>query len=225
MEPVRKKELEKTQTLELEQKLLNIIDESKGKPKTEKLEDFMKQREARAWDQSAELDQKKKVLEKVKKEEQWSEDDAWRDQRLEHRKQIQARGPVQTPQMWEAKQVDRWCQQRLRDLLVPLTVQAESPLPSELSAVLEDTKGLGQRSVLCDYLQFVCLFGCEAVFGKYFSQLCCFSEAIPRLIFCLPLKVSSHLAPRISFIQAGSSQQYRPIAARHAHVSTRVKES
>eukprot|EP00439_Symbiodinium_sp_Y106_P065682 s815_g10.t1 len=160
MEPVRKKELEKTQTLELEQKLLNIIDDAwtllisgfsivpMPRPKTEKLEDFMKQREARAWDQSAELDQKKKVLEKVKKEEQWSQDDAWRDQRLEHRKQIQARGQAQTPQMWEAKQVDRWCQQRLRDLLVPLTVQAESPLPSELSAVLEDTKGLGQRSVL-----------------------------------------------------------------------------
>ena len=51
--------------------------------------------QARAWDQSAELDQKKKaspkplkaddlrlkpwkVLDKMKKEEQWSEDDAWR---------------------------------------------------------------------------------------------------------------------------------------------------
>lgn len=155
MEPVRKKELEKTQTLELEQKLLNIIDESKGKPKTEKLEDFMKQREARAWDQSAELDQKKKVLEKVKKEEQWSEDDAWRDQRLEHRKQIQARGQVQTPQMWEAKQVDRWCQQRLRDLLVPLTVQGESPLPSELSTVLEEPteKTCMLRALITDVLK------------------------------------------------------------------------
>ncbi|CAE7544154.1 Mkp3 [Symbiodinium pilosum] len=107
----------------------------------------MKQREARAWDQSAELDQKKKVLDKMKKEEQWSEDDAWREQRLEHRKQIQERGQAQTQQMWEAKQVDRWCQQRLRDMLVPLTVQANGHLAPELSAVLEDAEGHGKKSV------------------------------------------------------------------------------
>ena len=29
-------------------------------------------------------------------------------------------------QIWEAKQVDRWCQQRLREMLVPATVQSDA---------------------------------------------------------------------------------------------------
>lgn len=125
MEPVRKKEEEKKQTLELEQQLLNIIDESKGKPKTDKFEEFMKQKEARAMEQSSELDQKKKVLDKVKKEEQWAEDDQWRQERLNHRKQLESRGAAVQQQMWAAKQVDRWCQQRLRETLVSSTVQMD----------------------------------------------------------------------------------------------------
>jgi hypothetical protein len=28
--------------------------------------------------------------------------------------------------MWEAKQVDRWCQQRLLEMLVPATVQLDA---------------------------------------------------------------------------------------------------
>lgn len=133
MEPVRKKEEEKKQTLELEQQLLNIIDESNGKPKTEKFEEFMKQKEARAMEQSSELDQKKKVLDKVKKEEQWAEDDQWRQERLNHRQQIQSRPSPARQQMWEAKQVDRWCQQRLREMLVPATVQLEDDSLRELA--------------------------------------------------------------------------------------------
>eukprot|EP00440_Ansanella_granifera_P062013 gb/GFBE01067231.1/.p1 GENE.gb/GFBE01067231.1/~~gb/GFBE01067231.1/.p1 ORF type:complete len:331 (+),score=129.98 gb/GFBE01067231.1/:1-993(+) len=137
MEPVRKKELEKRQTIELEQNLMNIIDESKGKPKVEDYDEFVKQKEARAWEQSDELDQKKKVLDKVKKEEQWVEDDVWREQRLEHRKQIQARGQQPTAkQMWQATQVDRWCQQRLRDMLVPAMVEAEEELSPEMASIV-----------------------------------------------------------------------------------------
>lgn len=137
MEPVRKKELEKKQTLELEQQLLNIIDESNGKPKTENFEEFMKQKEARAKEQGSELDQKKKVLDKVKKEEQWAEDDQWRQERLNHRKQLQSRDEPQVRSAWEAKEVDRWCQQRLRDLLVALTVQREEDVPPNLAKLLE----------------------------------------------------------------------------------------
>ncbi|CAJ1401226.1 unnamed protein product [Effrenium voratum] len=153
MEPVRKKEEEKKQTLELEQKLLNIIDESKGKEKTEDFDEFIKQKEARACEQSGELQQKKKVLDKVKKEEQWAEDDAWREQRVEHRKQIEAAGPRITPQMWEAKQVDRWCRQRLRDLLVPSLLQSD--LAPDLAQQVEDPPKEGPvlRALVTDVLK------------------------------------------------------------------------
>eukprot|EP00930_Biecheleria_cincta_P097769 TRINITY_DN89452_c0_g1_i1.p1 TRINITY_DN89452_c0_g1~~TRINITY_DN89452_c0_g1_i1.p1 ORF type:complete len:550 (+),score=158.39 TRINITY_DN89452_c0_g1_i1:141-1790(+) len=139
MEPVRAKEKEKQQTLELEQNLLNIIDESKGKEKTENFDEFMKKKEERAVEQYDELGQKKKVLDKIKKEEQWAEDDIWKDQREEHRKQIQEDGRrCGAKQMWEAKQVDRWCQQRVRDLLVPASVESEDELPSKLVALFEE---------------------------------------------------------------------------------------
>eukprot|EP00931_Biecheleriopsis_adriatica_P112262 TRINITY_DN86863_c0_g1_i1.p1 TRINITY_DN86863_c0_g1~~TRINITY_DN86863_c0_g1_i1.p1 ORF type:complete len:557 (+),score=161.29 TRINITY_DN86863_c0_g1_i1:26-1696(+) len=155
MEPVRQKELEKKQTIELEQNLMNIIDESKGKPKVEKYDDYVKAREDRAWDQSAELDQKKKVLDKIKKEEQWQEDDVWRDQRDEHRKQIKARPHQPQPKsMWEAVQVDRWCQQRIRDLMVPCMVQAEGHLEPELAAVMEGLEGpCVLRALITDVLK------------------------------------------------------------------------
>eukprot|EP00913_Durusdinium_trenchii_P011256 g10569.t1 len=97
----------------------------------------MKQKEARAKEQGSELDQKKKVLDKVKKEEQWAEDDQWRQERLNHRKQLQSRDEPQVRSAWEAKEVDRWCQQRLRDLLVALTVQREEDVPPNLAKLLE----------------------------------------------------------------------------------------
>merc|ERR1719498_84784 len=62
MVPIREKEEEKRKTLELEKDLLNIIDESKGKPKTKNFDDFMKKKEANCVEQNDELDQKKKVL-------------------------------------------------------------------------------------------------------------------------------------------------------------------
>lgn len=139
MEPVRAKEKEKQQTLELEQNLLNIIDESKGQEQTEKFDEFMKKKEERAVEQYDELGQKRKVLDKIKKEEQWVEDDTWKDQRDDHRKQIQEDGRgCGAKQMWEAKQVDRWCQQRVRDLLVPASVEGEDELPSKLVAVFDE---------------------------------------------------------------------------------------
>ena len=47
--------------------------------------------------------------------------------------------------------------------------------------MLEDTKGLGQHSVLCEYLPFVCLFGCEAsVFVYIFCRL---EPSGPRISF------------------------------------------
>merc|ERR1711976_934488 len=73
MEPVRKKEEEKKKTLELELDLLNIIDDSKGLPKTTDFDEFMKKKYANCEEQSAELDQKKKVLDKKKKEETWQD--------------------------------------------------------------------------------------------------------------------------------------------------------
>merc|ERR1712039_408901 len=66
MEPVRKKEQEKKNTLQLEQNLLNILDDAKGKPKTENFDKFMEQKMERCKEQSAELDQKKKILDKQK---------------------------------------------------------------------------------------------------------------------------------------------------------------
>ena len=41
---------------------------------------------------------------------------------------IQSRPSPARQQMWEAKQVDRWCQQRLREMLVPATVQLDAGL-------------------------------------------------------------------------------------------------
>ena len=42
---------------------------------------------------------------------------------------IQSRpSPMARQQMWESKQVDRWCQQRLREMLVPATVQLDAGL-------------------------------------------------------------------------------------------------
>merc|ERR1719188_359692 len=114
MEPVRQKEKEKKQTLELEQNLLNIIDEGKGLPKTEDFDEFMKKKEERAIGQNDQLDQKKKILDKKKKEEQWVDDDVWKGQRDDHRKRLEeerkASGGTQGPKpMWESKQVARWC--------------------------------------------------------------------------------------------------------------------
>merc|ERR1719326_1369145 len=130
MEPVRKKEEEKRKTLELERDLLNIIDDSKGMPKTENFDDFMKKKEATCVEQSDELDQKKKVLDKLKKEETWVDDDVWKGQRDDHRKRIEAereagKMPVGPSSMWEAKEVTRWCEQRLRDRLVGLSSESE----------------------------------------------------------------------------------------------------
>ena len=39
----------------------------------------------------------------VKKEEQWAEDDAWREQRVEHRKQIEAMAVTQRAPGWESR--------------------------------------------------------------------------------------------------------------------------
>merc|ERR1712183_39800 len=88
MGPIREKEKEKEKTLELERDLRNIIDESKGMPKVDKMDEFVKRKESEAMGQHAELDQKKKVLDKLKKEEQWDNDDSWKGQRDDHRAQI-----------------------------------------------------------------------------------------------------------------------------------------
>ncbi|CAE8681523.1 unnamed protein product [Polarella glacialis] len=157
MEPIRQKELEKKQTLELEQNLLNIIDESKGKPKVEKFDAFMQQKEERCREQSQELDQKKKVLDKLKKESDWQEDDSWRGQREEHRKQIEARGSSTGPrQLWDSTQVGRWCEQHLRKLLVKASVTATDELEPELLALAkgEATGRCVLRALVTDVLKF-----------------------------------------------------------------------
>ncbi|CAE8599629.1 unnamed protein product [Polarella glacialis] len=157
MEPIRQKELEKKQTLELEQNLLNIIDESKGKPKVEKFDAFMQQKEDRCREQSQELDQKKKVLDKLKKESDWQEDDSWRGQREEHRKQIEARGSSTGPrQLWDSTQVGRWCEQHLRKLLVKASVTATDELEPELLALAkgEATGRCVLRALVTDVLKF-----------------------------------------------------------------------
>eukprot|EP00933_Yihiella_yeosuensis_P001946 TRINITY_DN10319_c0_g1_i5.p1 TRINITY_DN10319_c0_g1~~TRINITY_DN10319_c0_g1_i5.p1 ORF type:complete len:552 (+),score=167.13 TRINITY_DN10319_c0_g1_i5:40-1695(+) len=157
MEPIRKKEEEKRQTIELEKNLMNIIDSSKGKPKVEDYDEFVKQKEARAWEQSDELDQKKKVLDKLKKEEEWSKDDVWREGRIEHRKQIEARGSTQVgaKAMWEAREVGRWCEQRLREVLVKASVDMEDELDKDLATVVkgEDCGPCVLRALITDVLK------------------------------------------------------------------------
>eukprot|EP00928_Gymnodinium_smaydae_P020269 TRINITY_DN17839_c0_g2_i1.p1 TRINITY_DN17839_c0_g2~~TRINITY_DN17839_c0_g2_i1.p1 ORF type:complete len:556 (-),score=143.27 TRINITY_DN17839_c0_g2_i1:154-1821(-) len=166
MEPIREKEREKERTLELERDLLNIIDDSKGKPKTKDLEEFKRKKETQAVDQNAELDQKKKVLDKLKKEEQWEVDDQWRDQRLEHRRQIESRRAVegthamQGPRsLWEAKEVARWCEQRIRDSLMGAMVEGVEIEPDVACEILGDPKATGQgyilRALLTDVLKLV----------------------------------------------------------------------
>merc|ERR1719269_307287 len=141
MEPVRKKEEEKQKTLELERDLLNIIDDSKGLPKTENFDEFMKKKENNCREQSDELDQKKKVLDKIKKEETWVADDVWKGQRDDHRRRIEAQkesGDLQTgpSSMWEAKEVQRWCEQRLRDKLVRISTDSAELTLKQASAAL-----------------------------------------------------------------------------------------
>mmetsp|Transcript_176915 Transcript_176915/g.561699 ORF Transcript_176915/g.561699 Transcript_176915/m.561699 type:complete len:541 (-) Transcript_176915:289-1911(-) len=142
MEPVRQKEEEKKNTLELEQSLTNILDESKGIPKTEKFDDFMEKKLARCKDQHTELDQKKKILDKKTKEKHWGEDDAWKGQREDHRRRL-AEERAQEPfapgprTMWEAKEVARWCEQRLRDTLVGASVDGQELEPRFAKSVLE----------------------------------------------------------------------------------------
>lgn len=160
MEPVRVKELEKKRTLELERDLKNIIDDSKGKPKTEDFDEFIKKKEKEAHEQHDELDQKKKILDKQKKEAQWVEDDVWRDQRLAHRQRSQkepsSAGP---PQLWNSVEVSRWCDQRMRDLLVRFSYESALLDPELLdgSGLLEegaDCEGFLLQAIITDVLKF-----------------------------------------------------------------------
>lgn len=161
MVPIREKEEEKRKTLELEKDLLNIIDESKGKPKTKDLEEFMKYKEKNCMEQSDELDQKKKVLDKVKKEEEWVKDDVWKGQRDDHRDRIKAereagKMPVGPSNMWEAVEVKRWCEQRLRDILVCLCCESEELTMEESAAALDIPKGKSRqvlRAIVTDVLK------------------------------------------------------------------------
>jgi len=161
MEPVRKKEEEKQKTLELERDLLNIIDDSKGLPKTENFDEFMKKKENNCREQSDELDQKKKVLDKIKKEETWVADDVWKGQRDDHRKRIEAQkesGDLQTgpSSMWEAKEVQRWCEQRLRDKLVRISTDSAELTLKQASAALDtddDRTGQVLRAIVTDVLK------------------------------------------------------------------------
>eukprot|EP00929_Paragymnodinium_shiwhaense_P082242 TRINITY_DN43290_c0_g1_i1.p1 TRINITY_DN43290_c0_g1~~TRINITY_DN43290_c0_g1_i1.p1 ORF type:complete len:552 (+),score=215.44 TRINITY_DN43290_c0_g1_i1:125-1780(+) len=161
MEPVREKEKEKERTLELERDLLNIIDRSKGNPETKNLDEFMEKKKAQCEDQHAELDQKKKVLDKVKKEEQWDEDDAWKKQRDEHRKQLEERRaggenePAAARSLWESKEVARWCEQRLRDMLVATYLEGPELEPDVARKVVGDSVGTGYviKALVTDVLK------------------------------------------------------------------------
>lgn len=161
MEPVREKEAEKRKTLELERDLLGIIDESKGIEKTENFDAFMEKKQAGCIEQSDELDQKKKVLDKLKKEETWVDDDVWKGQRDDHRQRIMAEReagtmPVGPSNMWEAMEVQRWCEQRLRDTLVCLTVDTEELTLREAAAALDIDKGKSRqvlRAIITDVLK------------------------------------------------------------------------
>mmetsp|Transcript_12541 Transcript_12541/g.20672 ORF Transcript_12541/g.20672 Transcript_12541/m.20672 type:complete len:549 (-) Transcript_12541:340-1986(-) len=150
MEPVRQKEKEKRQTLELERDLLNIIDDSKGLPKTNNFDEFMQKKEATAVEQSDELDQKKKVLDKIKKEETWVDEEVWKGQRDEHRKRIMREKemgtmPVGPSSMWEARDVKRWCDQRITDMLVCLGAESEELTLKESAAALGTEKGKSRQ--------------------------------------------------------------------------------
>eukprot|EP00927_Polykrikos_kofoidii_P059372 TRINITY_DN54533_c0_g1_i1.p1 TRINITY_DN54533_c0_g1~~TRINITY_DN54533_c0_g1_i1.p1 ORF type:complete len:546 (-),score=141.14 TRINITY_DN54533_c0_g1_i1:148-1785(-) len=160
MGPVREKEKEKEQTLELERDLLNIIDDSKGLPKTNNMEEFMKKKEAQCEDQGAELNQKKKVLDKLKKEEVWEQDDVWKGQRQCHREQLESRrvsGETEQPKtLWESKEVARWCEQRLRDMLLCTFVEGPE-LPADLACAVvgKDNSGAGYviKALITDVLK------------------------------------------------------------------------
>lgn len=152
MEPVREREKEQRQTLELEQNLLNIIDESKGKEKTENFDEFMQKKLERCKEQGSELDQKKKVLDKQSKEAQWNEDDTWRSQRDRHREQLEERrraeGQAGPRSLWESQEVCRWCEQRLRDLLVGCSAQGPELDSGVAAGALGQSRASSQGYVL-----------------------------------------------------------------------------
>lgn len=156
MVPVREKEREKEKTLELERDLLNIIDDSKGLPKTSGMEDFMKKKEVQAIEQNGELNQKKKVLDKLKKEERWDVDDAWKGQRDEHRQQVEQRRlagevPSGVPSLWDSVEVGRWCEQRLRDKLLGTFVEGFELEPDVARKALQ-AAGRGSESAGTGYV-------------------------------------------------------------------------
>lgn len=140
---------------------MNIIDDSKGLPKTKDFDEFMQKKEATCVEQSDELDQKKKVLDKLKKEDTWVEDDVWKGQRDDHRQRIKAEKeagslPVGPSNMWEAVEVRRWCEQRLRDRLVRLTTESEELTLRESAAALGTEKGRSRqllRAIVTDVLK------------------------------------------------------------------------
>jgi len=153
MEPVREKEKEQRKTLELEQNLLNIIDGGKGKQKTEDFDEFMQKKLERCQEQNSELDQKKKVLDKQRKEGQWGEDDAWRAQRDRHREQLEERrrragGEAGPRSLWESREVCRWCEQRLRDLLVGCSAEGQELDEGLAAGVLQQSRASSRGYVL-----------------------------------------------------------------------------
>merc|ERR1740130_1547182 len=121
----------------------------------------MDKKKATCVEQSDELDQKKKVLDKLKKEGTWVDDDVWKGQRDDHRKRIEAEKeagtcPVGPPSGWEAKQVARWCEQRLRDRLVRLTIESDELTLRESAAALGTEKGRSRqvlRAIVTDVLK------------------------------------------------------------------------
>merc|ERR550514_200656 len=143
MAPIREKEHEKKLTLELEKDLLNVIDDSEGRPTSKNLDEFMVKKEKQNIEQNDELDQKKKVLDKIKKEEQWDEDDTWsylQKVRKERREKYMAdfwengAVPGAPPKNWEHVEVKRWAEQRFRELMVGVAIEDAEELDPKVAA-------------------------------------------------------------------------------------------
>mmetsp|Transcript_18428 Transcript_18428/g.47246 ORF Transcript_18428/g.47246 Transcript_18428/m.47246 type:complete len:523 (+) Transcript_18428:68-1636(+) len=147
MEPVREKLKQEDQRLDLERNLLNIIDESEGKPQCPDLDDYRVKREKMAWDQEDQLQAKKRILKKLDREKEWSEQDEWRataDQIKARKQDEQRQRPRSTD--WEEKDVLKWCQQEIRSRLHRLSCQSPEK-ENVVAAVVDATKVDGEAIV------------------------------------------------------------------------------
>jgi len=105
------------------------------------------------------------ILDKQIMDQECDEDDVWKGQRDDHRKRLESEKeagiiPAAPRTMWEAKEVARWCEQRLRDLLLSTYIDGEE-LASELvykaidaeEAQKRECRGFRLRAIVTDVLK------------------------------------------------------------------------